>query len=105
MRQNALLGLLPYASHATNKKALPCDRADSVKVALAWGLLGRGYDGNSSTLLRALDGEHHFAGDLGKQGVTLAHDDVVAGVEFSAALAHDDAARVDQLAAVALPAP
>ena len=66
------------------------------------GLLGRGYDGNSSTLLRTLDGEYYFAGDLGKQGVILAHADVVTGMEFSAALTHDDAARDDLFAALAL---
>src|SRR3989338_1160722 len=62
----------------------------------------RGDDRNSSTLLCALDSEHHLAGDLGKQRVILADADVFAGVEFSTALAHDNAARTDQFAAVAL---
>src|SRR3989338_1086503 len=62
----------------------------------------RGDDGNCSALLRTLDGEYDLAGDLGKQRVILAHTDVFAGVEFGAALAHDDAARIDQFAAIAL---
>jgi len=64
----------------------------------------RGDDGNCSTLLCTLDGEHDLAGDLGKQRMILAHADIFAGVEFGAALAHDDAARIDQFAAVALDA-
>ena len=58
-------------------------------------------DGNRPALLRALDGEHYLTGDLGKQRMILAHADVIAGVEFGAALAHDDAARIDQFAAIA----
>src|SRR5574340_285283 len=62
----------------------------------------RGDDGNCLAPQRALGGEYHLAGDLGKQRVILAHADVLTGVELCAALAHDDAARIDQFAAVAL---
>ena len=43
----------------------------------------------------ALDGEHHFAVNLGKQCVILAHADVFAGMKFSAALTHDSASDND----------
>jgi hypothetical protein len=66
-------------------------------------LLGRGYDGNCPTLLRTLDGEYDLAGDLGKQCVILTHADVVTRMKFSATLAHDNAARADQFAAIARP--
>src|SRR5471030_515915 len=49
--------------------------------------------------LLALDREHDLAGDLRKQGVVLAHADVRPRVHAGAALADDDAARGDQLAA------
>ena len=48
----------------------------------------------------AFDCKDNLAGDLGKQGVILAHADVVASVEFSTALTHDDAAGRNQFAAV-----
>ena len=62
----------------------------------------RSDDGNCLTLQHALGGKHHLAGDLGKQRVILAHADVLAGMELRAALAHDDAACIDQFAAVTL---
>src|ERR1035437_1494582 len=43
--------------------------------------------------------ELHHAGDLGEQGIVLAPTDVGAGLQFGAALAHDDAAARYQLAA------
>jgi hypothetical protein len=50
------------------------------------------------TVQRALDGELNVAIGRGKQGVILAHADVVAGVELGAALANDDGACAHQFA-------
>src|SRR5476651_2403072 len=47
----------------------------------------------------ALDREHNLTGDFRKQGVVLAHADVRPRVHAGAALADDDAACGDQLAA------
>src|SRR6195952_824387 len=49
-----------------------------------------------------LGAELHVARDQREQGVVLATADAAAGVEVSAALAHDDLAGVDELTAVAL---
>jgi hypothetical protein len=57
-----------------------------------------------AALLFALDGELDDAVDQRKQGVILAHADVVARVEFGTALANDDVAGFNQLTAVALDA-
>src|SRR5512145_2299732 len=46
-----------------------------------------GDDGNRFALLRALDGKYHLAGDLGEQGVILAHADILARMNLGAALA------------------
>jgi hypothetical protein len=54
--------------------------------------------------LGALDGELHGAFGQREQGVVLADADVFARVEFGAALANDDVAGEDELAAVALDA-
>src|SRR5690606_10929852 len=65
-------------------------------------LLGDDRDGG--LVQGALDAELDLAVSQRVQRVVLAHADVYAGVEARAALAHDDAARQDGLAAVHLDA-
>ena len=47
----------------------------------------------------ALGAERHVAVNQSKQGVVLAHADVVAGVEACTALTHDDGTSADQFTA------
>ena len=81
-----------------NKKALP----DPI------GLLGskretlRRQDADGLFLERALDGEVHRTGDLGKQRMVLADADILAGMNLGAALAHDNAACGNHLSAITL---
>src|SRR5690606_113943 len=73
-------------------------------VPTAAGLLLQRLDADRAALLLALDGETHLAVDQREQRVVLAPADVLAGMEAGAALAHDDRARADGLAAVGLDA-
>ena len=57
---------------------------------------------DGATLLLTTDGELDGAVDQCKQGVILAHADVVAWVELGTALANNDVASLNQLTAVAL---
>lgn len=50
----------------------------------------------------ALGAERHVAVNQSKQGVVLAHADVVAGVEACTALTHDDGTSADQFTAEGL---
>lgn len=59
-------------------------------------------DADRLALQSTLDGESHLAVNLGKQGVILAHADVLARMHLRAALADDDAASGDQLIAEGL---
>jgi hypothetical protein len=64
-------------------------------------LFGRRYDINALPAFLE-EPELHHAVSEGKEGVILAKAAVLAGGEFGAALAHDDIAGNDGLAAIAL---
>jgi hypothetical protein len=85
---------------ALNEKSPIADRA----LNACGDLFSGGHDAHGATLLGALDGELHGAFGQREQGVILADADVFARVEFGAALANDDVAGEDELAAVALDA-
>lgn len=60
------------------------------------------YDAYCFALHRTFRTEVDGAGDLGEQGMILAHADIIAGMDLRAALADNDTTGRDQLAAVAL---
>lgn len=68
------------------------------------GLSGDRLDTDRAALERALDFELDHTVYFGKQGMVLAHADVIAGMIFGAALANDDVAGDDLLTAIALDA-
>src|SRR5690606_31784611 len=79
------------------KSPAACDRAFAV-MGNGRPLLGR-HDRHGLLVQRALEAELNLAVDQREQGVVLADADVGAGVETGAALAHDDRASRDLLAA------
>jgi hypothetical protein len=62
-------------------------------------LAGHRLDADDAAVLRAFDIELDRPGHQREQRVVAAHADVVTGVELGAALADDDLARLDALAA------
>ena len=79
-----------------------CDAGGSSFVSLSpllCGLLGR-YDRYKSSALTRKESDSAIG--RGKEGVIFAHADIGAGMPLGAALARDDVARHDDLAAVLL---
>ena len=78
------------------KKPCRADRAFSCSgLNLDW------YDAYCFALRRAFRAEIYRAGNLGEQGMILAHANIVARMDLRAALTNNDTAGRDQLAAVA----
>src|SRR5690606_17831403 len=91
------LSCRPSQRTATAKRGPPLARGPLA-------LLLQRLDADRAALLLALDGETHLAIDQREQRVVLAPADILARVEAGAALAHDDRASADGLAAVGLDA-
>ena len=78
-------------------KTSPASATQSL-VALGMGIGGNGHDVNPLAAFIEID----FAIDQGEQGPIPASADITAGDEFSAALAHDNAAGPDEFTAKSL---